>query len=163
MRPPAPPLPHIALSTATASVSRLFSKGGRHSVSSAQASQPVVGIMKGWSGRSVPGTPVTPMTPVGNAPGTPNEGEPSQLGPEAGPSNGNGGAHSRTPGVGGLTASTASFFNFGMKRSRPGSGASTPKRISFAELPESYTGSGSGKYASAKRSRRAGSKGRGRR
>ncbi|KAJ7887592.1 hypothetical protein B0H14DRAFT_3430634 [Mycena olivaceomarginata] len=158
-----PPLPHIAPSTATASVSRLFSKGGRHSVSSAQASQPVVGIMKGRSGRSVPGTPVTPMTPVGGAPGTPNEGEPSQLGPEAGPSSGSGGTHSRTPSVGGLTASTASFFNFGMRRSRPGSGASTPKRISFAELPESYTGSGSGsgKYAAAKRSRRAGAKGKG--
>ncbi|KAJ7368905.1 hypothetical protein DFH08DRAFT_947793 [Mycena albidolilacea] len=158
-----PPLPHIAPSTATASVSRLFSKGGRHSVSSARASQPVVGIMKGRSGRSLPGTPVTPMTPVGGAPGTPNEGEPSQLGPEAGPSGSNGGSHSRTPSVGGLTASTSSFFNFGMRRSRPGSGASTPKRISFAELPESYTGSGlgSGKYASAKRSRRAGAKGKG--
>ncbi|KAJ7887594.1 hypothetical protein B0H14DRAFT_3721323 [Mycena olivaceomarginata] len=168
-RAPAPTVPPPLAAAAAAhraehaSVSRLFSKGGRHSVSSAQASQPVVGIMKGRSGRSVPGTPVTPMTPVGGAPGTPNEGEPSQLGPEAGPSNGNGGTHSRTPSVGSLTASTASFFNFGMRRSRPGSGASTPKRISFAELPESYTGagSGSGKYAAAKRSRRAGAKGKG--
>ncbi|KAF8214140.1 hypothetical protein K438DRAFT_997931 [Mycena galopus ATCC 62051] len=40
-----PPVPHAAPSTATASVSRLFSKGGRHSVTQ-PAPAPVVGIMK---------------------------------------------------------------------------------------------------------------------
>ncbi|KAJ7869651.1 hypothetical protein B0H13DRAFT_2670022 [Mycena leptocephala] len=75
-----PPAPHAAPSTATASVSRLFSKGGRHSVTT-QPQQPVVGIMKGGR-NSAPATPAvtTPTT------GTPPEGSSAQVG-AAGPSN----------------------------------------------------------------------------
>ncbi|KAF7335349.1 C2H2-type domain-containing protein [Mycena sanguinolenta] len=129
-----PPVPYSAPSTATASVSRLFSKGGRHSVTQ-PAPAPAVGIMKGGSRSSMPATPI-PSTPVGGPSSpvggtTPNE-------PVAGPS------HAGTP-------STSSFF-FGIgsslgvgtdARRATGSGASTPsgKRISFAELPESYAAS----------------------
>ncbi|KAF7324237.1 C2H2-type domain-containing protein [Mycena sanguinolenta] len=88
-----PPVPYSAPSTATASVSRLFSKGGRHSVTQ-PAPAPAVGIMKGGSRSSMPATPI-PSTPVGGPSSpvggtTPNE-------PVAGPS------HTGTP-------STSSFF-----------------------------------------------------
>ncbi|KAJ7068816.1 hypothetical protein C8F01DRAFT_1227781 [Mycena amicta] len=100
-----PPLAHTASSTATASVSRLFSKGGRHSVSTPP--ERVVGIMKR---SSAPGTPIT-AAPLDQGEGT-------------------------SKGIGSIFWMAAT--------SRPGSGSSTPrstKRISFAELPESYAGS----------------------
>ncbi|KAJ6515347.1 hypothetical protein C8R45DRAFT_1086560 [Mycena sanguinolenta] len=123
-----PPAPYSAPSTATASVSRLFSKGGRHSVTQPA---PVVGIMKGGS-RSMPPTPI-PTTPVGG-PSSPARGATPNEGP----------SHAGTP-----SASSSFFFGIGSSmgvggaRRATGSGASTPsaKRISFAELPESYAAS----------------------
>ncbi|KAJ7167713.1 hypothetical protein C8R46DRAFT_1191781 [Mycena filopes] len=126
-----PPLPHAAPSTATASVSRLFSKGGRHSVTTKPDGARVVGIMKvgGSASGSRPETPSTPLppTPLLEPPGS---------------SASAGGSASGWGAVG-----QSAFWPL---RSRPPSGASTPasasgaghsKRISFAELPESWAAS----------------------
>ncbi|KAF7302180.1 C2H2-type domain-containing protein [Mycena indigotica] len=141
-RPPAkkfqprspPPVPHAASSTATASVSRLFSKGGRHSVSTPP--ERVVSIMKR---SSAPSTPIVAENDKGE----------------------------------GTSKGLGSVFWMG-HASKPSSGTSTPrsaKRISFAELPESYTGSKPGGSSISKsKSRktrnksktRAGRKGKGR-
>ncbi|EPQ59045.1 hypothetical protein GLOTRDRAFT_113866, partial [Gloeophyllum trabeum ATCC 11539] len=107
----APPAPAIGTSNATASVSRLFTKGTHHS-STRPPSPPKHSSLKQ---RSAPSTPVTPA--------------PSLL-----------------------------SINTDSSRSATSSGRSTPKRISFAELPESYGqskpgGSESSKYPS-KRSRK---------
>ncbi|KAJ7682223.1 hypothetical protein DFH06DRAFT_1289770 [Mycena polygramma] len=160
-----PPLAHAAPSTATASVSRLFSKGGRHSVTQTQT-KPVVGIMKGGSQsqRGTPTgagarTPVGPGTPTGEGPsasasfnaaessGSGSTGQASASASTAEASASKGDASGSKPRKD-LTLSSLSLgLGLGMawprqqRASRPGSGASTPstaKRISFAELPESY-------------------------
>lgn len=95
-----PPAPIQGTSTATASVSRLYTKA-RHSMSTRPPSPPVHSSLKL---RSVPPTP------------------------------------SPSP----STMSLSEVFGNGMARvmgSAPSSGVSTPKRISFAALPESYSGS----------------------
>ena len=94
------PAPIQATSTATASISRLYTKG-RHSMSTRPPSPPAHSSLKV---RSVPPTPFP---------------SPS-------------------------TMSLSEAFGNGVARvmgSAPSSGVSTPKRISFAELPESYSGS----------------------
>ncbi|KAK7062228.1 C2H2-type domain-containing protein [Favolaschia claudopus] len=141
-----PPAAHAAPSTATASVSRLFSKGGRHSVTQ-PAPAPPVGIMKGKNRNSLsaPPTPIS-TTPNNNA--------------EAGPSNSNPPTAKEKE----FGSSSLFFGVVGTRRSRPGSGASTPsaKRISFAELPESYAAStGKGKGKATVRSGKSKSKGKG--
>ncbi|KAF8559160.1 hypothetical protein OG21DRAFT_886106 [Imleria badia] len=95
-----PPAPIQGTSTATASISRLYTKG-RHSMSTRPPSPPAHSSLKV---RSVPPTPFP---------------SPS-------------------------TMSLSEAFGNGVARvmgSAPSSGVSTPKRISFAELPESYSGS----------------------
>ena len=93
------PAPVQGTSMATASISRLYTKG-RHSMSTRPPSPPTHSSLKM---RSVPPTP------------------------------------SSSP----STLSLSEVFGNGMARvmgSAPSSGVSTPKRISFAELPESYSG-----------------------
>ncbi|KAI9574806.1 hypothetical protein HD554DRAFT_2050200 [Boletus coccyginus] len=95
-----PPAPIQGTSTATASISRLYTKG-RHSMSTRPPSPPTHSSLKV---RSVPPTPAP---------------SPS-------------------------TVSLSEAFGNGVARvmgSVPSSGMSTPKRISFAELPESYSSS----------------------
>ena len=112
-RTPAP-IAVAGTSTATASISRLFTKAS-HSASTRAPSPPRASALKG----STPRTPLSPTTP-------------------AGPS---------------ASASASA------------SGASTPKRISFAELPESYAGArggaGSGRGFHAKGNRKGKGKGKG--
>lgn len=94
------PAPIQGTSTATASISRLYTKG-RHSMSTRPPSPPAHSSLKV---RSVPPTPAP---------------SPS-------------------------TMSLSEVFGNGVARvmrSAPSSGVSTPKHISFAELPESYSGS----------------------
>lgn len=94
-----PPAPVQGTSMATASISRLYTKG-RHSMSTRPPSPPKHSSLKV---RSVPPTP------------------------------------SPSP----STMSLSEVFGNGVARvmgSAPSSGVSTPKRISFAELPESYAG-----------------------
>ncbi|KAI0650438.1 hypothetical protein C8Q79DRAFT_386385 [Trametes meyenii] len=139
-----PPLPRPSLllppavaptsgtSTATASVSRLFTKS-RHTSSTRPPSPPKQSSMKG---RSAPSTPLTPNTPVLPTP------SPSLL---------------SVPDVfGGMLG--------GLSRSGTSSGASTPKRISFAEPPEPYSSSkpegSSSKFRASKS--KSGDKARGR-
>ncbi|KAJ7771061.1 hypothetical protein DFH07DRAFT_953680 [Mycena maculata] len=129
-----PPAAHAAASTATASVSRLFSRGGRHSVTRGdEEGRGVVGIMKGTRAP----TPGASTSAAGAAEG----------------GNGNGGMSVTAPPTP-TWGSALGFFP------RGGSGASTPatpasgKRISFAELPESYAGSRPGsRLGSARRSK----------
>ncbi|KAI6135092.1 hypothetical protein EDD17DRAFT_1571644 [Pisolithus thermaeus] len=93
-----PPPPVLAASSATASVSRLFTKG-RHSLSTRSPSPPAHSSLKV---RSVPPTPAPSPSSV----------------------------------------SLADLFGNGVAKafgSSPSSGTNTPKRISFAELPESYS------------------------
>ncbi|KAF8138337.1 hypothetical protein EV363DRAFT_1580160 [Boletus edulis] len=95
-----PPAPIQGTSTATASISRLLTKG-RHSMSTRPPSPPAHSSLKV---RSVPPTPFPSPSSV----------------------------------------SLSEVFGNGVARvmgSTPSSGVSTPKRISFAELPESYSGS----------------------
>ncbi|KAG2155068.1 uncharacterized protein EDB93DRAFT_132276 [Suillus bovinus] len=94
------PAPVAGTSTATASISRLFTKG-RHSSSTRPPSPPTHSSLK------APSVPPTPRS-------SPSRGSLSDL-------FGNGVAK--------------------VLRSDPPSGVSTPKRISFAELPESYASS----------------------
>ncbi|KAI0832731.1 hypothetical protein BC628DRAFT_346901 [Trametes gibbosa] len=103
--------PTSGTSTATASVSRLFTKS-RHTSSTRPPSPPRQSSMKG---RSRPSTPITPLTP---APPTPSP-SPSLL---------------NVPDMFGSMLG-------GRTRSGTSSGASTPKRISFAEPPEPYSSS----------------------
>ncbi|TFK55428.1 hypothetical protein OE88DRAFT_617055 [Heliocybe sulcata] len=102
-----PPAPASGTSTATASVSRLFTKGTHHS-STRPPSPPRHSSLKQ---RSEPPTPVTASPSLLGIPGSP--------------------------------------FSDGA-RSVASSGRSTPKRISFAELPESYGGSKPGGPEAAK-------------
>ncbi|CCM01749.1 uncharacterized protein FIBRA_03815 [Fibroporia radiculosa] len=99
--------PVSSTSTATASVSRLFTKS-RHSSSTRPPSPPRQSSLKN---RSAPPTPVLTSPPP-------------------------------TPTLLGLpdTLRISSIVN-GSVHSATSSGRSTPKRISFAELPESYAGS----------------------
>ncbi|KIJ20404.1 hypothetical protein PAXINDRAFT_7648, partial [Paxillus involutus ATCC 200175] len=119
-----PPVPLQGTSTATASISRLLTKG-RHSMSTRAPSPPPHSSLRV---RSVPPTP------------TPS---PSTL-------------------------SLPDVFGNGMARvvgvmgSSPPSNASTPKRISFAELPESYSNSrpGTSKLRERKSKKRKSKKGK---
>ncbi|KAH7887508.1 hypothetical protein F5I97DRAFT_838358 [Phlebopus sp. FC_14] len=97
-----PPGAVTGTSTATASISRLFTKN-RHSMSTRPPSPPVHSSLK----RSVPPTPV-PSPSTASLPDLPDNGAARNLG------------------------------------SGTASGTSTPKRISFAELPESYATSRQG-------------------
>ncbi|KAJ7462096.1 hypothetical protein FB451DRAFT_1371119 [Mycena latifolia] len=147
-----PPAAHTAASTATASVSRLFAKngGGRHSVSTA----PPVGrgIMK--VGGSAGHSPHPSMSANANA-----EASGSGAGTGAGGSGSGSGGGGKEEG----TARTPTTPSYGQSAfwaratgSRGTSGASTPKRISFAELPESWASSrpaGAGSAASRAKSR----------
>lgn len=108
------PTPVAGTSTATASISRLFTKG-RHSSSTRPPSPPTHSSLK------VPSVPSTPRS-------------------------------SRSSG------SLSDKFGNGVAKvlgSHPPSGVSTPKRISFAELPESYASSrpGSSKISDKRKSR----------
>ncbi|KAG2156337.1 hypothetical protein DEU56DRAFT_766573 [Suillus clintonianus] len=97
------PAPVAGTSTATASISRLFTKG-RHSSSTRPPSPPTHSSLK------VPSVPPTPRS---------------------------------SPSIGSLS----DMFGNGVAKvlgSDPPSGVSTPKRISFAELPESYASSRTG-------------------
>ncbi|KAJ7506564.1 hypothetical protein B0H11DRAFT_2185856 [Mycena galericulata] len=125
-----PPAPHAAASTATASVSRLFTRGGRHSVNRGkEEGGPVVGIMKGTR---TPGGSNASVTP-GASTSASALAEQSTISAISAPP---------TPTWG--SSVSAAFFG---AAARSGSGASTPatpasgKRISFAELPESYASS----------------------
>ncbi|KAI0652880.1 hypothetical protein C8Q70DRAFT_691481 [Cubamyces menziesii] len=119
--------PTSGTSNATASVSRLFTKA-RHTTSTRPPSPPRHSSMKG---RSAPSTPVTPATPAIPAAPSPS---PSLL---------------NVPDVFGSM--------FGGARSRPpSSGASTPKRISFAEPLEPYSSSRGGNGGGASGSTGAG-------
>ena len=115
------PAPIQGTSTATASISRLYTKG-RHSMSTRPPSPPAHSSLKV---RSVPPTPAP---------------SPS-------------------------TMSLSEVFGNGVARvmgSAPSSGVSTPKRISFAKLPESYSGSQPGTSKSRERkSRKKGKQGQG--
>ncbi|KAG2073531.1 hypothetical protein BDR04DRAFT_1094438 [Suillus decipiens] len=94
------PVPVSGTSTATASISRLFTKG-RHSSSTRPPSPPTHSSLK------VPSVPPTPRS---------------------------------SPSMGSLS----DMFGNGVAKvlgNDPPSGVSTPKRISFAELPESYSSS----------------------
>ncbi|KAJ7129168.1 hypothetical protein C8R44DRAFT_978615, partial [Mycena epipterygia] len=132
-----PPAAHAAPSTATASVSRLFTRGGRHSVS-AHAEGQVQGIMKGGTR-----TPTTPVTP-GFGSGLPGASGAGVSGSGAGlPSAG--GFFASGSGIGGSGIGWGGIGSGSGNGSKAnGSGASTPrsaKRISFAQLPESYAAS----------------------
>ncbi|KAJ7639419.1 hypothetical protein FB45DRAFT_1055535 [Roridomyces roridus] len=122
-----PPAPTAGSSTATASVSRLFTRGGRHSVS--RGEERVVGIMKGTrTNTPIATTPTTPATPT-------------------------------------MLTPSWSFFGGSGQAGGSSSGTSTPsgKRISFAELPESYAGSreSSGAFNKRKKTRRGSGSGKG--
>lgn len=108
------PTPVAGTSTATASISRLFTKG-RHSSSTRPPSPPTHSSLK------VPSVPPTPRS---------------------------------SPSAGSLS----DMFGNGVAKvlgSDPPSGVSTPKRISFAELPESYASSrpGSSKISETRKNR----------
>jgi len=116
-----PPAPIQGTSTATASISRLYTKG-RHSMSTRPPSPPAHSSLKV---RSVPPTPAP---------------SPSSI-------------------------SLSDVFGTGVARmmgSAPPSTVSTPKRISFAELPESYSGSHPGtSKLRARKSRKKRTQGKG--
>lgn len=99
--------PVSGTSSATASVSRLFTKA-RHSSSTRPPSPPRQSVLKN---RSAPPTPLPTAPP--------------------------------TPTIAGLQETLSGLRIRGVPsiRSATSSGRSTPKRISFAELPESYAGS----------------------
>ncbi|KAJ7098670.1 hypothetical protein B0H15DRAFT_1018962 [Mycena belliarum] len=146
-------------STATASVSRLFSRGGRHSVSTAPA--PVQGIMK-VTPHHTPTASLSVRT--GNAVAGPSNAVAGSSKDGAGSSN-EGVSAPSTPG-----ASPSAFWARATGGgSRGTSGASTPassKRISFAQLPESYAssrpaGSARGKSKSKSKSKVRKGKGKG--
>ncbi|KAG1892165.1 hypothetical protein F4604DRAFT_1697944 [Suillus subluteus] len=108
------PAPVAGTSTATASISRLFTKS-RHSSSTRPPSPPTHSSLK------APSVPPTPRS---------------------------------SPSIGSLS----DMFGSGVAkalRSNPPSGLSTPKRISFAELPESYASSrpGSSKISDKRKNR----------
>ncbi|KAI0776164.1 hypothetical protein BD413DRAFT_469634 [Trametes elegans] len=105
--------PTSGTSNATASVSRLFTKS-RHTTSTRPPSPPRQSSMKG---RSAPPTPTGPAPPLLPAPPR----TPSRL---------------SVPDVFGVSG-----MFLGGRRSGASSGASTPKRISFAEPPEPYSSS----------------------
>ncbi|KAF9254288.1 hypothetical protein L218DRAFT_968287 [Marasmius fiardii PR-910] len=148
-------------SNATASVSRLLTKN-KHSSSARPPSPPRQSALKG---RSVPGTPTTPATP------------PASFAVEAAvhaaqatakpPSDSSPGSSAfRIPEVFTSFVAKSAFLAKGKGKaenpkgallspptlSPSGSGASTPKRISFAELPESYSG-GHGQRGSSRKSK----------
>ncbi|KAF9809832.1 hypothetical protein IEO21_07232 [Rhodonia placenta] len=124
--------PVAGTSTATASISRMFTKA-RHSSSTRPPSPPRQSVLKH---RSAPPTPNPSSTP------TPN----STPAPSAPP----------TPTLLGIPGA------FGFTRSRTSSAASsgrstpTPKRISFAELPEPHVGASSSKLRDKKAGARDG-------
>ncbi|TFK43916.1 hypothetical protein BDQ12DRAFT_695917 [Crucibulum laeve] len=107
-----PPAAEAGTSTATASISRLLTKG-THSSSTRPPSPPRQSAMKRPSpAGTAPSTPLTPLSP----------------------------SHSQSSSL-----SIPDLFSAGMARAlgsnTPSSGRSTPKRISFAQLPESYASS----------------------
>ncbi|KAH9899556.1 hypothetical protein C8Q73DRAFT_326195 [Cubamyces lactineus] len=112
--------PTSGTSNATASVSRLFTKA-RHTTSTRPPSPPKQSSMKG---RSAPSTPITSATPT--IPASPHP------------------APSPSPSL--LNVPDVFGGMFAGARSRPpSSGASTPKRISFAEPLEPYSSSRAGR------------------
>ncbi|KJA29767.1 hypothetical protein HYPSUDRAFT_196103 [Hypholoma sublateritium FD-334 SS-4] len=145
LRPPAflprtaPPAPQASTSTATASISRLFTKG-THSSSTRPPEPPRQSAMK----RAGAARPPSPSASTSSASHTPTP-TPSTL---------------SIPELVGRVLGAGSGGS-----SAPSSGQSTPsKRISFAELPESYasTRPPSARFAdkAARQRRRAGEKGR---
>ncbi|KAF8076794.1 hypothetical protein FPV67DRAFT_1618739 [Lyophyllum atratum] len=123
--------PIAETSTATASVSRLFTKS-KHSSSTRPSSPPRVSALKQPSPAGSMDTTPAPSPTVMSIPDF------HFLGAGVG----------RVLGGGSTTPSSA------------GSGRSTPKRISFAELPESYAGTTSGKFG-LKKGRRGRERGKG--
>ncbi|KAL0070184.1 hypothetical protein AAF712_002674 [Marasmius tenuissimus] len=144
-------------SNATASVSRLFTKN-KHSSSTRPPSPPRQSALKG---RSTPGTPTTPVAPTSFAIEAAVQAAQVTAAPKSDLSSPTPGSAFRIPQVITTFARNALRVNGKGKAkegssngtlnvpttttttSQPGSGASTPKRISFAELPESYRGGNS--------------------
>ncbi|KAF5321278.1 hypothetical protein D9619_000551 [Psilocybe cf. subviscida] len=126
-RTPAP-VPATSTSTATASVSRLFTKG-THSSSTHAPSPPRQSAMK-RSSFTPPA--ISTSTAASSSTSTPSiPGTPSVVGPTPSPS----------PTVLSIPDLVERVLkgNSASNSSAPSSGQSTPKRISFAELPESYS------------------------
>ncbi|KAG7097462.1 hypothetical protein E1B28_004806 [Marasmius oreades] len=151
----------VGTSNATASVSRLLTKN-KHSSSTRPPSPPRQSALKG---RSVPGTPTTPATPgpppTSSAVEAAVQAAHATAKPVSDSPAGSGSAF-RMPQVFSSFARTTFPRNGKGKANQEdllstptlspsGSGASTPKRISFAELPESYSG-GNGKRRSSRKS-----------
>ncbi|KAG2013264.1 hypothetical protein CC2G_010194 [Coprinopsis cinerea AmutBmut pab1-1] len=126
-RSPAPTA-SAGTSNATASISRLFTKGV-HASSTRPRSPPLRSVMKGKAPR--PETPVdaesTPPRPLSLATVSLNNNSPSSTT-----------MHSPTPSLAHFPEFVSRALASG-SRSASSSGRSTPKRISFAELPESYS------------------------
>ncbi|KAG6919742.1 hypothetical protein DXG01_001576 [Tephrocybe rancida] len=120
------PVAEAGTSTATASISRLYTKG-KHTASTRAASPPRQSAMKRPSTPSSP-TTSTP-TSKGPSPSSTVLSIPDLL---------------RVPSWSGSLGRRSAPSSNG---SAPSSGPSTPKRISFAELPESYAGSRGGSSA----------------
>ncbi|KAG6819868.1 hypothetical protein H0H93_007853 [Arthromyces matolae] len=128
-RTPAP-LPDARTSTATASITRLYTKG-KHTSSTRAGSPPPRGSALKGSRAGTP-TPSLPVTPTRSA----------SEGTRTTPTTNGNSTYAQTmlnvPSLLIRTFSTGSLSG----SSAPSSGRSTPKRISFAELPEPYLGSG---------------------
>ncbi|KAL0576161.1 hypothetical protein V5O48_005802 [Marasmius crinis-equi] len=140
-------------SNATASVSRLLTKN-KHSSSTRPPSPPRQSALKG---RSIPGTPTTPMEPPTSVAieaavqAAQVTAAAATTSPKSDLASGAGSAF-RIPTI--ITSFARNALGNGKGKgkgkevattvrgpiasSQPGSGASTPKRISFAELPESH-------------------------
>ncbi|KAG6897175.1 hypothetical protein C0992_003564 [Termitomyces sp. T32_za158] len=131
-RTPAP-VAQAATSTATASISRLYTKA-KHTSSTRPPSPPRQSAMKPPRSHSTQ-----------SLVDAPENGDAKSPSPAPAPA-------LRFPGLLGVRNwSTASLRSLG--GSAPSSGRSTPKRISFAELPESYR-SGSARFGRRERKRR---------
>ncbi|KAI9000728.1 hypothetical protein BD414DRAFT_11128 [Trametes punicea] len=136
--------PVSGTSTATASVSRLFTKA-RHTSSTRPPCPPKQSSMKG---RSAPSTPISP---------SPSSSLPALTTAKA--------STNRSPSL--LSVPDVFGGVFGRGGRSPGassSGASTPKRISFAEPPEAYSsskGGASSSFSARFRSRGASGEGSG--
>ncbi|KAL1747252.1 hypothetical protein HDZ31DRAFT_72365 [Schizophyllum fasciatum] len=138
-----PPPAEAATSTATASISRLFTKA-THSSSTRAPSPPKVSSFKGKGKERALNDPATPSTPtLSHVPSSSSIARDFE--------------RRRTPSTLSVSDMVGVAVALSNSHSQPNSGVSTPKRISFAELPDSYGASrpaGSGPSTTRRKKRK---------
>ncbi|KAI5824002.1 hypothetical protein K523DRAFT_357199 [Schizophyllum commune Tattone D] len=138
-----PPPAEAATSTATASISRLFTKA-QHSSSTRAPSPPKISSFKGKGKERALNDPSAPTTPtLTHVPSSSSIARDFE--------------RRRTPSTLSVSDMVGVAVALSHSHSQPNSGVSTPKRISFAELPESYGASrpaGSGPSTTRRKKRR---------